>query len=155
MLEYGIMKRLTIYITVGALALLVGVASTWIFQINYPRFRSKGGSSATGYTIHNFESSDVEEITLYHEFTSPEQTRYLFQSNLTASKIVEQGSKLNEKGKKVGERAVIVFPSDEKHEVARIFWTEGEEFWFVQASSLELAREFENSEMFRSARSQN
>jgi len=131
----------------------MGVASTWIYQINYPRFQSKSVSSGSGYVIHNFESSDGEEITLYHEFTSPEQTRYLFQSNSTAAKLVERNSKLDENGRKVGERATIVFPPDKNGEVARIFWTEGEEFWFIQASSLWLAKEFESSNMFRSARS--
>jgi hypothetical protein len=149
------MRRLTIYITISILALSIGIVSTWIYQINYPRFQSKSVWGGTGYVVHDFISSDGEDITLYHEFTSPEQTRYLFQSNLTAAKLIEQGSKPNGNGQKVGERAVIVFPSDEKNEAARIFWTEGEEFWFIQASSLKLAEEFESSDMYRSARSNN
>lgn len=152
-LKYKTMKRLITYIAIAVLALFIGVASTWVYQINYPRFQSKGMSSGSGYIIHNFESSAGEEITLYHEFTSPEQTRYLFQSNLTAARLIEQNSKLNSKGQKVGERAIIVFPSDGKNEVTRIFWTESAEFWFIQASSLSLAKEFESSEMFRSAMS--
>ena len=150
-LKFGIMKRFTIYITIGILALSIGVIATWFYQINYPRFQSTGVWGGTGYVVHNFISSDGEEIILYHEFTSPEQTHYLFQSNLTAAKLIEQGSKMNENGEKIGERAIIIFPP----ETARIFWTEGEEFWDIQAPSLKLAKEFESSDMYRSARSNN
>jgi hypothetical protein len=144
------MKRSIIYITIAILALSVGVVSTWVYQINYPRFQSKWVSGNPMASDHNFESSDGEEIILYRDITSSAHTHYLFQSNLTAhSKVVGQNSKLNEKGQKIGERAVSVSPSGS----ARIFWTEGDEFWSIQAPSLELAEEFEESEMFRSARS--
>jgi hypothetical protein len=150
LLKYETMKRPTIYFTIAILALFIGVVSTWIYQINYPRFQSKSVWGGEGYIVHNFESSDVEEVIVYHSFTSPEHTHYLFQSNLTApsTKVIERNSKLNEEGQKVGERAVGVSPSG-----ARIFWTEGEKYWSIDAPCLELAKEFEGSEMFRSARS--
>src|ERR1051325_233150 len=149
------MKSLSFYLIVAFLTLAIGVAGTWIYQIDYPRFQSKGAWGGTGYVVHDFISSDGGDITLYHEFTSPEQTRYLFQSNSSAAKLIERGSKLNAQGHKVGEKATIVFPFDGKNEVARIFWTDGEDFWFVQASSLKRAKEFENSEIFRSVMSNN
>jgi hypothetical protein len=146
------MKRSIIYIIIAILALFIGVVSTWVYQINYPRFQSKSVSGNPLVSVHNFASSDGEEIILYRDITSPAHTHYLFQSNLaTQSEVIEQNSKLNEKGQKIGERAVTVSPSGS----TRIFWTEGDEFWFIQAPSSELAEEFEASEMFRSARSNN
>lgn len=147
------MKSLTAYVTAALIALIIGIAFTWIYQINYPRFKSQSVWGGDGYVVHNFETPGSEEIILSHEFTSAEQTQYLFQSNLIAAKLIEQGSKLNEQGRKIGERAIIVFPYDGENEVARIFWTDGSDFWFIQAPSLSLAQEFENSEMFRSAMS--
>jgi hypothetical protein len=146
------MKRSTLYVAVAFCALTIGVLSTWVYQTNYPRFQSEGawGGQMDGYIVHNFKSSDGEEIALYHKFDSPEETRYLFQSNLSAlgSRLIEQGPKLDERGVKVGERAVSVSVSG----AARIFWTEGDDFWFIDAPSLSLAQEFERSEMLRTAR---
>jgi hypothetical protein len=98
---------------------------------------------------------ELGDITIHHDFTSREQTQYLFQSNLEGEELVEQSSKLNEKGQKVGERAIDVFRHKGEIIAVRIFWTEGQEFWFIQAPSLKLAQEFESSEIFRSVRSNN
>jgi hypothetical protein len=144
------MKRLITYITIAILALFIGVVSTWMYQINYPRFQSSSVSGNPLAFTHYFESSDGAEITLHRDTTSSAYTNYLFQSNLTAqTTVIKRNSVLNETGQKVGERAVTVSTSG----AARIFWTEEGKFWSIQAPSVELAEEFEDSEMFRSARS--
>ncbi len=164
------MKRLIFYIIIAVLALFVGVVSAWIYQSNNLRFRFISGGRSDSTATYNFQSSDGEkvyandcigcmeelgDITIHHDFTSREQTQYLFQSNLEGEELVEQSSKLNEKGQKVGERAIDVFRHKGEIIAVRIFWTEGQEFWFIQAPSLKLAQEFESSEIFRSVRSNN
>ena len=167
LLKYQTMKRPIIYVIIAIFALFIGVVSTWIYQVNYPRFQLVSLSSDDKSAIYNFQSSDGAKvfaddcigcegsgnITVYHNFTSPEQVQYLFQSNLIANskEIVGRDAKLNERGQKVGERAVRVASSGS----ASIFWTEVDEFWSIQAPSLELAEEFESSDMLRSARSNN
>jgi hypothetical protein len=139
------MKRL-IYIAIAFLTFSCGVVLAVYFQ-----FQSKPMSSfdcswsnqvsrKSGYDIHNTKSRLGEDVDFYHEFTSPETTRYLFQSNSEGDELVEKGFKLNANGEKIGERGVYVFPN----RIARIYWTEGDEFWFVQASSLKLARKVES-----------
>jgi hypothetical protein len=164
------MKRRTLYIAVAILTLLIGLTSTWVYQINFPRFRFISVGTSDSSATYNFQSSDGERvfaddcigcnaelgnITVYHEYTSPQHTRYLFQSNLEGEELVEQGFKLNEKGQKIGERAVDIFRRNGETGAVRIYWTEGEEFWFIQAPTLKLAQEFESSEIFRFVRSNN
>lgn len=139
------MKRI-IYILVAFFAFTFGVIYTVYFQLKsepmsqfncswYERVSGK-----TGYDIYNTESVFGEKVDFYHEFTSPETTRYLFQSNSEVGKLVERNSKLNLKGQKLGERGIRVSPNG----FTRIFWTEGDEFWFVDAASLKIALKVES-----------
>jgi hypothetical protein len=116
------------------------------------RFIAAGSLLEPDYHIHWYQtrgSSDPEEITLYGDFRSAEVTRETFKSNATsnASKLIERGFKFDEKGRRIGERGVWV---SKKVKAVRIFWTEGDIFWSVQAPTLELAREFEESEIVHS-----
>lgn len=144
-LEYETMKRF-IYILIAVLAFSFGVVSAVYYRLKsepMSQFNcswSERVSGKAGYDIYNTESAFGEEVGFYHEFTSPETTRYLFQSNSEAGKLVEQGSKLNAKGQKIGERGISVSPNG----YTRIFWTEGDEFWLVDADSLKLARKVES-----------
>jgi hypothetical protein len=94
-------------------------------------------------------SSDPEEIGFYGDFRSAQVSQEHFQSNATsnASILIERGYKFDEKGRRIGERGVWV---SKKAHAVRVFWTEGDIFWSVQAPSLELAREFEESEIVHS-----
>jgi hypothetical protein len=94
-------------------------------------------------------SSDAEEITFYGDFRSAQVTREHFESNATtdAAALIERGYKFDQQGRRIGERVVTVF---EGSETFRICWTEGDIFWSVQAPSLHVAREFEESEIVRS-----
>ena len=117
-----------------------------------PQFIRMGSLLETDYHIYWYKtpgSSDAEEINLYGDFRSAQVTREHFESNATtdAATLIERGHKFDEKGRRIGERVVTVFKGSE---VVRISWTEGDAFWSVQAPSLELAREFEESEIVRS-----
>jgi hypothetical protein len=69
------------------------------------------------------------------------------------SEFVERGNKFDENGVKIGERGVTVFRSDGEIKSAKIFWTEGDVFWSINAPTVELAEAFENSYAFGMARS--
>ncbi len=53
---------------------------------------------------------------------------------------LELGVKLNKEGQKVGARGIKVSPNG----WSRIFWTDGDEFWLIDSTSLELSQEIEN-----------
>ena len=117
-----------------------------------PRFIATGSLLEPDY--HNYwyrtpGSSDPEEIGLYGDFRSAQVTREHFESNAnsSASKLIERGFKFDDQGRKIGKRGIWV---SKHYRAVRIFWTEGDIFWFVQAPSLELAREFESSEIVHS-----
>ncbi len=126
---------------------------------NQPRFLHIGGESFGSYA--SFKSSgsepnfaddcigcgEIGDISIYHNTElKPELTSYTLEAQCGKGNknLVERGLKLNEKGQKIGERCLTVYPKGKAH----IFWTESEEFWFITTISLELAREFESSDAF-------
>jgi hypothetical protein len=130
-------------------AILIGGGACSLFR---DRFIATGSSLESDYHIYRYRtpgSSDPEEITLYGDFRSAEVTRETFESNATtdAATLIERGYKFDEKGRRIGERVITVFKGVN---AVRISWTEGDIFWSVQAPSLELAREFEASEIVHS-----
>ena len=159
--------RSTLHVSVLFVALLPGLAGCNLFRgappqstvtnpksesHTPPRFIATGSLLEPDYHIYWYRtpgSSDPEEIGLYADFRSAQVTREHFESNATsnASKLIERGFRFDEKGHRIGERGVWV---SKKMNAVRIFWTEGDTFWSVQAPSLELAREFEESEIVHS-----
>jgi len=162
------MRRLALKIGVLVLTFFCGVAASGLLKLvfrqervvvcrlgpgNVPRFVAEGSLIERDYHIYWYRQSttaeDVEEITLFSDFRSAQVTRDLFESNMagSSSELIESGLKLDGNGRQIGRRGVISF----KHTNAvRIFWTDGDTFWAVQAPSLELAREFERSDVARS-----
>lgn len=140
------MKRIIIHISIAVLAFLIGSLSTAYYHFQSEPMSQvdcswpKRVAGKSGYEILNTKSTLGEDVDFYYEFTSPEVTSHLFQSNSEGLELIEKGPKLNEKGRKIGERGINVFPTG----TTRIFWTEGEHFWFIQAPSLRLARKIES-----------
>jgi hypothetical protein len=147
------MPRTILHITIVFLIIIPGVAACGLFRgTSHPRFIATGSSLESDYHIYRYRtpgSSDPEEITLYGDFRSAQVTREHLESNATpdGGTLIERGHKFDEKGRPIGERVVTVF-KDVK--AVRISWTDGDIFWSVQAPSLELAREFEASEIVHS-----
>ena len=117
-----------------------------------PQFILTGSLLERDYHIYWYqtpESSGAEEISFYGDFRSAQVTREHLESNATteAATLIERGYKLDEQGRRIGERVVTAFKGSE---AVRISWTEDDIFWCVQAPSLQLAREFEESEIVRS-----
>lgn len=115
------------------------------------QFVSEGSLLERDYHIYWYRtpgSSDPEQIVLFGDFRSAEVTRWLFESNATPDNdiLLELGPKLDMLGREVGKRGVIIFNGGSP---VRIFWTDGDLFWSVQAPTLELAREFEQSDIAR------
>ena len=165
-LESGVMQRITLHLSVLVITFIVGVMVSKFVHREHrsravtvatvplsgvsPRFIPVGSLVEREYHIYWYKtpaSSDPEEITLYGDFRSARTTREHFESNATttAAKLISLGSKFDENGQKIGKRGVTVFTGDESVRAFRIFWTEGDVFWSVQAPTLELAREFEES----------
>lgn len=95
---------------------------------------------------------EVGNVHAFKENVSVEQTKYLFKSNSENFEVIEKSDKTNDKGNKIGERVVSVSKYNGKVVVSRIFWTEGDVFWAVQAPTVELAKAFEQSEIFHCVR---
>jgi hypothetical protein len=137
------MKRFITYILIAAIAFVIGVAITIFHQLKaepvppFSCYWAERVSGKNGYDIFNTKTYFGEELNFYHEFTSPETTRYLIKSNSEAADLIEQTPKLNKDGQKIGERVVTFFSEDGKSGVIRISWTEGDEFWFIQTSPME------------------
>lgn len=127
-------------------------------QQNQPRFLYLGGSGSHG----SFKSSgseprfaddcigcgEIGDISIYHNTErKPEHTRYTLKAQCGKGNknLVERGLKFNEQGQKIGERCLTIYPKAGAH----IFWTEGDDYWFITTTSLEIAKEFESSEAFR------
>jgi len=98
-----------------------------------PRFIPVSSLLEPDYHIYFYRtpaSDDPEEITLYGDFRSAQVTGEHFESNATsdAAKLIERGSKFDEKGQKIGKRGVTVFTINQDIHAVRIFWTEGGHF---------------------------
>jgi hypothetical protein len=91
---------------------------------------------------------EIGDISVYVDFTSPEHASQLFQSE-SKREIIENGDQTDERGKKIGERAISVAKQKGRIVGVRIFWTEGNEFWSIDARTLDLATDFEQSKTFR------
>lgn len=119
---------------------------------NMSRFISEGSLLEPDYHIYWYrtpDSNDPQQINLVGDFRSAEVTRWLFESNATPDNdtLIELGPKFDMFGREVGKRGVIVFNGGSP---IRIFWTDGDVFWSVQAPTLQLAREFEQSDRAQS-----
>jgi hypothetical protein len=138
------MKRFLTYISVALLALALGISVAWFVQ----NYRSQSSSAEVDCGSHSsckyiFKPLNTPEIVIFHDSTSSEHTQFLFESN-ARGKLIERGEKRNEQGMRVGERGVAIMEGTEPM-VVRIFWTDGAEFWAVQSTSLNLAREYERN----------
>ena len=137
------MKRYTAYVLIGITAFIIGVVFTIFNQLKAEPVPPSGCywaervAGKSGYDIFDTKTYFGDELNFYHEFTSPETTRYLIQSHSEGIDVIEQTSKLNKNGQKIGERVVTFFSDDGKFGVVRISWTEEDEFWSIQTAPLE------------------
>lgn len=100
-----------------------------------------------GSYISTYEAYDSSRLSKYGEFYSStsEAEKALQQYLKGASKIVENSSRFNEQGKVIGQRTVTFYPRKEGDEEVAIFWTDKGSLYLIEADSLKIALEFEQS----------
>jgi len=160
------MKRAFTYIIIFVFILSTVLATVWTYENSTAKFRFLYGGESDYYADYTFQTppeeknfaddcigceEEVGNVVIFKESRSLEQTRHLFQSN-SENDLVEKGEKFDSNGEKLGERGITVFRNENKIVGARMFWTEGNDFWAIQAPSLELAKKLETSELFRCVR---
>lgn len=100
------------------------------------------------FSVQVFDSSDGMRLTLRRDFfKSPAQANEKLQGDVKkAVEITERGPKVDESGKQIGERAVMIFvpnPKNENERHATVSWTENSTYYSIQSSSLRHVLEFE------------
>ena len=100
-----------------------------------------------GSYISTYEAYDRSRLSKYGEFYSSasEAGKALQQYLKGASKVVENSSRFNEQGKVIGQRIVTFYPRKEGDEEVAIFWTDKGSLYLIEADSLKIALEFEQS----------
>ena len=87
-------------------------------------------------------------ISILHNFVGSEGMREIFAANCTKKRkgqSIERSFEPDENGRKILHRCVIL----ERDGKTRIIWNESKtEYWTIDATSLSLAKEFENSDAF-------
>lgn len=146
-----VMKRIVVGISIALLMFTVGLTFSWL----YPTFKFTGSIPCDShYCIYYFQStmsSDYQEIVLYNEYDSAEDSQRLFESNLSNGNIIERKEILNERGQKIGERGIVQHSAPNGNGEVRICWTDGLDVWFIAAPSLRMALQFEESDSFQYA----
>jgi hypothetical protein len=172
--DYKRMKRITFRLSVAVLTFLVGLTSVWLISVKpktkkvvpqkpievsttmpepeRPRFMPTIRGCGMGY-FQGYELPDgqtMSEGTAAYS-TSREAKKELRQMLARASTIVERVPAYKNRFGDEGERIVALFPPDENGKAwASIIWYGGgKNFWYIDAPSLELAREFEISNAYR------
>lgn len=137
-----------------------------VTQSQKSQFRYLNGDFMGDYAIYTFQTppeeknyaddcigckQEVGNAVIFAEFSCPQKAKYLFESN-SENGIVEKSKKLDQNGLELGEKRLVVFKDKKKVVGARIFWIEGNDFWAVQAPTVESTKALEESEEYYSIR---
>jgi hypothetical protein len=115
-----------------------------------PKYKLLGHACGGSYYayITGYEAPDGIMISLScAPFQSPSKAKRELQARLkNAISILERGAKYDDKGRKVGERAVAFFKSKEEGKnIVLVLWTEKGAMYEVESYSLSHAVEFEQT----------
>jgi hypothetical protein len=132
-----------------------------------PRFRLLYGSFRGDYLTYTFQTppeeknyaedclgceEEVGNAVIFAEFGCRDKSQYLFDSN-SEREVVEKEPILDSDGMVVGERRLTVFREKDGTVIAgRMFWIEGDDFWAVQAPTVELTKALRESEQYKEVR---
>lgn len=161
------MQRVSIRIAAALLTFTVGLAlsSSWLFHsrpilnpikseqpfevqpFELQPLSFSGMAHACGPTAnyHSYESSDGIAISESNEiFPSAKRSNKELQKRVRlAVEIIEREPKLDENGRRVGERVVGISSVKEGQQLAFVMWTDDEILSSIEASSLRHVLEFE------------
>ena len=111
-----------------------------------PTFRACGAGYVQGY-----ETNDGQELTEGSAFyeTSANAKRAVAKTITTATRIVERNSNFKNRFDMIGERIALIYKDETGKERASILWYDGGQIYtYINAPSLALALEFEQSNAY-------
>jgi hypothetical protein len=175
------MKRFLFYLTVLILVCATGIfiytnkslifktdpSDRFNIQTQKSQFRYLNGYFMGDHASYTFQTppeeknyaddcigceQEVGNAVIFAEFGCPQKAKYLFESN-SKNEVIEKSKKLDSNGKEIGEKRMVVF-KDKNNKIvgARIFWNEGNDFWAVQAPSVESTKTLDESEEYYTIR---
>ena len=142
------MKRIPLNLLFALLTFIIGVVISPI------RFEAdliacgRVADSSRGFSVARYTSSYFVKVWFSHTgHPSAEKANEVFQAQAEeAVRVIERTPKFDKAGRKVGERAVALFFSQEYNEqYACVFWTDEKILHSVCSSSLKLVLEFEKN----------
>ncbi|HEV8428743.1 MAG TPA: hypothetical protein VGQ41_12655 [Pyrinomonadaceae bacterium] len=93
-----------------------------------------------------YQSSDGIGVSVTRENrdSATRASKELQRKLKATTRVIERSPKLDEKGRRVGERVVAMFALDDSQkEQASVLWTNGRQFYYIESLSLKHALEFE------------
>ena len=115
-------------------------------EIVFKLGQAGSGRTKDGYrfSFTDWEGSGVWLSLWTEQRGSPARARMALRAIMRGKELLEQGTKVNNRGKKVGERVVLKFHSKEvNREQNMIAWTDGPDFHYLESSSLKTILAFE------------
>jgi hypothetical protein len=107
------------------------------------RGRTRDG---TVFSFHLYEAVDGVGIstTIEKRGSRSRAHQEMRRKIAKGDRIIELGPKLNDKGKRVGERAVVIFPGQEAFKPqAAVIWTIDSDLFYIESPSLDYVLKFE------------
>jgi hypothetical protein len=116
-----------------------------------PEIVFKPGQAGSGktqdgspFSFTDWEGSGVGLSLWTEERGSPARARMALRAISRGKELLEQGTKVNNRGQKIGERVVLKFHFKETNgEQIMIAWTNGSKFQYLQSSALKTILAFE------------
>lgn len=116
--------------------------------LDFKELTSVKGTTKDGvpYSAQIYESPDgvTVSVTRENRDSAASAAKVLQKRIKAAVEIIERGPKLDETGRRVGERVVATFAkSDSSGNEVEVLWTNGGQLYYIQSTSLPVALEFE------------
>ena len=144
--------KLFICLTIAVSTFLIGITLSVEPRFTQTTASSFKSSGSMPHFMNNCpECGEIGNIEITHAKLSPKRNPYYnieFRCGDTNKNLAERRLNINEKGEVIGVRCL-----SSSQNYAEIFWTEGDNFWLITASSftesdLELSKVFEDREDF-------
>jgi hypothetical protein len=116
--------------------------------LEFSEVSSEKGTTKDGapFASQLYQSSDGVGLTVTRENrdSAARVNKELQRKLKVATRIIERAPKLDDTGRRVGERVAAMFvPNDSHKEQASVLWTYGGQLYYIESQSLRHALEFE------------
>jgi hypothetical protein len=117
-------------------------------KIEYQGVMSVSGKTVEGtpFVSNSYKSSDgtMFLVRIYRHNSTASAKKELLRNIKAAVKILKREPKLNEDGRQIGERALLVAKQEESDILQTVvIWTDNSQVYFIESASLQQALEFE------------